>query len=335
MMNSIHRKLLPKLTRHPSKHRSLSVVIFVATGFGFATWLCVQIAPHGVEQVDAPFSQGHARSTSACGPDSISRVAPEKREELKREEDPRQFDEWATANPREAAAWAQKLDTPESRRSFLMVVALRWAVTDLAAAAVWARSLPEGDLHTEIMAAIGNEAIRSDPEQALGLAAELPSCKAQDDLVCRALVEWAVTERDRAMECAAQIQDKALLEQVTGQIAVASAEKDPTSAANIALEKMPPGDAQDRALVSIIQRWVKTDPLAAASWVKDFPEDQLGKDAIGNLVNLWANSDQRAVGDWLLTLPNGELRNTGIRSYAQVIGRTDPALASRWVGAIP
>ena len=189
--------------------------------------------------------------------------------------------------------------------------------------------MPEGKAREEIMAAVGSEAVRSDPLEALLMGFELPASAAQADLIRRAAAEWAATDRDNAVAWAQQIKDQGLRQLVTEQIVVASAEADPLSAATIALQQMTPGVEQDRALVSIVQRWVQTDPDLASSWVREFPGGELGRDAIDNLINLWATRDSAASGKWLLTLPAGELRNTGLLAYSRALERTDAALVNR------
>jgi hypothetical protein len=243
------------------------------------------------------------------------------------------FDHWATANPGAAAVWAQSQADPETCQSFMNVAAMRWAVTDLSKAAAWARNLPEGNSRTEIMAAVGSEAVRSNPLEAMRLGIEMPAGTAQADLICRASAEWAVTDRDSAMEWAEQIEDKDLRQRVTEQIVVASADQDPVKVATLALQQLTPGVEQDRAIVSIVQRLVQTDPVGASAWVSGFPENALGRDAMDNLVNLWADRDLVAPGNWLLTLPTGELRNTGILAYSRVLTRTEEAKA--WFGLMP
>jgi hypothetical protein len=124
--------------------------------------------------------------------------------------------------------------------------------------------------------------------------------------------------------------DPALRQRVTEQVVVASAVQDPVGAARIALQQMAPGGEQDRALVSIVLRWVQADPQAAAAWVVQFPEGGLRRDAAEGLVNLWADRDLNASGNWLLTLPAGDLRNAGILAYARTLERTDAELARQW-----
>lgn len=258
-----------------------------------------------------------------------------KPEDLKGSGAQRLFDHWASANPSEAATWAQSQGDAETRKSFLSVAAMRWTVVDLKAAATWARSLPEGSGRAEIMAAVGSEAVRSDPLEALLMGFELPASAAQANLILRAAAEWAATDRDNAVEWAKRIEDKGLRQQVTAQIVVASAEADPLSAATMALQQMTPGEEQDRAVVSIVQRWVQTDPELASTWVRGFPDGALGRDAVDNLITLWAARDSVASGKWLLTLPAGELRDTGLLAYSRALARTDEAFAQRWLLSPP
>lgn len=244
-------------------------------------------------------------------------------DELKGDAARQLFDHWATANPGEAVAWVQDLGDVETRRSFLTVAAMRWAVSDLKEAAAWARSLGEGASRSEIIAAVGAEAVRSDPLEAFLLGLELPAGATQAELLRRAAAEWAVKDRDGVLACVQQIQDRDLRQCMMEDVVVASAERDPVGAADLALKRMAPGAGQDRAVVSIIQRWVQMDPGQAAAWVREFPQCQLGCDAVDNLVTLWADRDMAASADWLLTLPLGELRNAGMLAYSRALERTD------------
>ena len=256
------------------------------------------------------------------------------RDELKCDAAQRLFELWATAKPSEAAVWAQGLADLATLTAFVKLAALRWASFDLSNSVAWARALPDGELRTEIIAAIGFEAVRSATPVALNLAAELPAGQAQADLILRATAEWAYTDQHGVMQWAQQIKDSDLRLLATEQIAVASAEKDPIGAANIALQQMSPGAEQDRALVCIVQRFVQTDPVAASAWVSGFPANALGRDAIDNLVNIWAHRDLVASGNWLSSLPSGGLRNAGVLAYSRVLAQTDPASAQRWASSV-
>ncbi len=246
----------------------------------------------------------------------------------------RLFDRWATANPKTAMEWAQSLADSKTSQPFMDVAAIRWATTNLAEAAAWARNLPEGDSRSAVMEAISQEAIRIDPIEALRLARELPEGPGSADLFVRASGEWAHQDREGAVEWARQIQDINLRQQVFEQIAIVASAKDLQAAANIALHDMAHGAQQDRALVSIVQRWVQEDPAVASSWVSQFPDDSLGQDAAETLVNLWAQADLKASGDWLSSLPPSQLRNRAVLAYSRVLRLTDAPAAERWESLI-
>lgn len=243
---------------------------------------------------------------SSMMPDELNRIAAQ-----------RLFDRWATADPKVAMEWAQRLADSASRQAFMTVAALRWATANLAEAAAWARNLSEDESRSAIMAAIGQEAIRSDPMEALRLARELPEGPLSADLYVRASGEWAHQDRDSAVEWARQIQDMNLRQQVFEQIAIVASAKDLQAAANIALHDMAPGAQQDRALVSIVQRWVQEDPAVASSWVSQFPDDSLGQHAASILIETWATTGLEAAGKWLSTLSPGMLRTQGVQVYSQ------------------
>lgn len=255
-------------------------------------------------------------------------------DEMKNPAAQRLFDYWATGSPRMAAALAEGINDPQTRKILLNIAALRWAVSDLTGAVAWARNLPNDDVRTEIMTAVSSEAIRSDPFEALRLATELSSSPAQTNVILRAAAEWAYHSPGEVMSWADQIEDLQLRHQMIENIAVATADQNPASAAVIALEKLPAGGDQDRALVSIVQRWVQSDPVAASHWVSEFPNDTLGHDAMENLVTLWADMDLKAAGKWLLSLEPGQLRNVGIQTYSRVLSHTDGELAKHWEASL-
>lgn len=248
-------------------------------------------------------------------------LASLEQEDLKSVAAQRLFDHWASANPALAADWANNQDESGMRDSFLNTAALRWAVADLAAATTWARNFPEGELRTTIMTAVGSEAVRIDPLEALRLVAGLPPGREQEDLICRAAAGWAIADRDGVLSWAKTIEDPDLCQRVIRQIVEATAEQDPVKSASVALQDLKPGDEQDRAILSIVQHWVRKDPQKASAWVGQFPEDRLGQVSVENLVRLWADEDLVASREWLSTLPPGALRDSGGRAYSQVSGR--------------
>jgi hypothetical protein len=232
---------------------------------------------------------------------------------------------WMTFNPGEAAAWVQQTKG-DLRHRLLGETALRWAEINLTDAAAWAESLSDLEDRAVVFETLGSEAIRTDPLLALNLALEMPPGLDQTELIRRAAAEWAGKDRVNAATWAAKLEDGVVRQRVMEDIAAALADPDPIGAARIVLDGMLPGEAQDRALVSIVQRWVQTDPVSAARWVAGFPADGLGRDAVDNLVSLWAISDSAASEAWLQSLPDGTMRTAGMALQAQSAAGTAPAV---------
>ena len=136
------------------------------------------------------------------------------------------------------------------------------------------RTRPPRNLTDKDRLAAANETVRTDPVEALAIAAELPPSAESDELLVRAAAEWTLSEPEQAAAWARQAGDEILRQRLLAAIATHWSERDPVSAANLALE-IPAGKPQSDALVGIVQRWVQTDPQAAATWVASFPEGEL------------------------------------------------------------
>jgi hypothetical protein len=121
--------------------------------------------------------------------------------------------------------------------------------------------------------------------------------------------------------------DLKLRERLLAAVAVAAAEKDGAGAATLAVQTMAAGDEQDRALVSIVQRWGQNAPHAAAAWLARWPDTPTRDGATQNLVALWTVQDSHAAFSWLNGLPEGALRNAGFLAYGQAVADADVSAA--------
>ena len=151
--------------------------------------------------------------------------------------------------------------------------------------------MPESREKDAATLAVAYEAARKEPVAALELARSLPPNPDRDALLEHAINQWSAIAPAAAQAWVAQIADLSLKEHLLANVAIASAEQDPVKAANLAANSLEPGEAQDRAAVAIVQRWVQQSPNAAASWVIQFPDSNVRDAALENLVLLWtANS---------------------------------------------
>jgi len=224
---------------------------------------------------------------------------------------------WAESDPVAAAEWTSQLPEFRARPAALEQVAIAWANADLAAAAGWVQALPESESKQAAILALAYEAARTEPVAALCLTSTLAASPARDNLLVHALSQWAGMDFTTAAIWAMQVADPILRERLVAAAAVASAEQDGAASATLAANALRAGEEQNRAAVSIVQRWAQTSPQAAASWVSQFPDIPSREAAVENLLALWTTQDAEAAGNWLHALPEGSLRDFGITAYAQ------------------
>lgn len=239
---------------------------------------------------------------------------------------------WAEREPAKAAHWAARIIEPPAREAMLHTIIVVWANTDLAAAKGWLLKQPAGTERQGLALAMANEAMRADPVEALRLTDEIPAGKQQDDLQVQAVGEWAGHDFQAAYQWASQFPEGDLRDRLITTVAVALAEQDGPAAADLATKSLPRGEEQDRAVVSIIQRWGQRDPGEVAAWVERFPPGQLRDAAVENLLGLWMEAAPEEAGAWLSGLRASPLREQAVAIYQRklaVLEAGEPAFQSR------
>ena len=93
---------------------------------------------------------------------------------------------------------------------------------------------------------------------------------------------------------------------------------------------LPEGDARNRATLSVVEQWVRSEPDAAAAWVTGFGEGKRREDAARDLVGNWARDDSTGAGAWLQTLPAGATREAAVQAYVSDLAYSSPELAAPW-----
>jgi len=137
-----------------------------------------------------------------------------------------------------------------------------------------------------------------------------------------------------ASEWAGRISEADLRTRMLACVATAWAEQDSTAAAELAVNALPTGELQDRAVTAIVQRWAQRSPAAAANWVEQFPAFPVREAVVQNLIAVWANEDPTSPAEWLRGLPAGPLRDSGITAYVAALAVSSPREAIAWVGSI-
>ena len=235
---------------------------------------------------------------------------------------------WADSDAPAAAAWTAQLPEGSAHRAALEQVAIAWANTDLPAATAWVQAMPAGDSKEAAAFSLAYEAARSDPVTALVVASALPPGPQRDDLLVHAVSQWTAGDSAVAADWAAAVPDVNLRERLLAAVAVSLAEKDNAAAATLAVKSLGAGDEQDRAVVSIVQRWAQNSPSAAASWEAQWPDTPARDAATQNLLVFWTAQDSQAAVTWLDGLPEGALRDTGFSAYSQALVDRDRSSAA-------
>jgi hypothetical protein len=225
---------------------------------------------------------------------------------------------WAEAEPARAAAWAAGLADGESRSAVLKQVAIAWANSDLAPAAFWVRSLPDDSAAADASLALAYEAARTDPATALETAGRLLPSPERDAALVFAVSQWAATDFASARDWVSGMPTSDLRQGLFAAIATAASHENGQAAAELAATQLQPGSEQDRAVVTIVQRWAQSSPQAAAAWVEQFPEEALRTTAVEDLAAIWTAQDPQTAAHWIAALPEGSFRDAAIRGSSQV-----------------
>ena len=224
---------------------------------------------------------------------------------------------WAESDPSSAAGWVTLHPNDPGTPVALEQVAIAWANSDLSAATSWVRTLPQDGGKITATLALAYEAARTEPVVALDLASALSPTRERDDLLVHAVSQWVAADFTRASAWAMNVADPLLRQRLVASVAIAVADHDATAAATLAVSGLAQGEEQDRATVSIVQRWAQHSPQAAASWVSQFPDIPLREVALHSLFAIWTSQDPTAVSQWMSELPDGPLPIVGFAAQVQ------------------
>jgi hypothetical protein len=195
---------------------------------------------------------------------------------------------WTEVNPVAAANWVAGLSPGPVYQHALQQVVTGWSETNLVAARQWLMARPDDDSRSAALISLGYEAARVDPVMSLEVAGRLSSTPERDNLIVHATSQWASMDLQSALSWACQVTDQLLRQRLISSIATATAKLDGAAAAMMVAQLMRPGDEQNRAAVSVVQRWAQIAPQAAADWVAEYPDGPVRAAALASLASIQA-----------------------------------------------
>jgi len=164
---------------------------------------------------------------------------------------------------------ADDLRTRLEKRQALMSRLRDWAATDPEGALAWVQAMTPGDERDDALQAVCFGAARKDPAHALEMAQALQ----EPDAVIENLVQqWAGSDLPSALVWANNLPAGSQRDQLFQRAAFVLSQSDPVNAAGLILEQIPPGPVQDEAVMAVVHQWGNQNLVAAADWVKNFPD---------------------------------------------------------------
>lgn len=202
---------------------------------------------------------------------------------------------WTRTDLTAAAEWATR-QPDDSCSGYICHILDAWK--DPAAAEAWLGGLTGEDARNVGWSTLAYRSMDGNPAEGLRLGMKMPAGDNRDSVIGRSGAEWVTVDPAAALEAGRALADPAMKEAFLSGAAVAWAEKDPLSAALLAVDELPEGRSQQNAVVSIVQRWAQQDPAKAAEWVEAFPDGELKKAAVENLVMQWKQRDEARATAW-------------------------------------
>ena len=187
---------------------------------------------------------------------------------------------WAAIDPTAACTWATQMGDGEASQELSTAAALAWSEHDLSSALDWAQSQTEGVTRSRLLTELGYEVAREQPVEALNLAVELPQTPERDDLILHGLRQWTVADPSTARDWLLEWPESKLRQRALADFATVLAGRDGNEAARFVAEQIAPGTEQNRAVVSVVQRWAQQDRAQTLAWVDQFPAGPLRDTAV-------------------------------------------------------
>jgi hypothetical protein len=158
-----------------------------------------------------------------------------------------------------------------------------WAAKDPEAALAAAMKLPEGDERNQALSAVCLGLAQTDPADAVKMAQTLNLGNQPGGVMESLVQQWAATDLASVLDWANSQPAGYQRDGFTTRIAYVMSQSDPAGAANLVLNQISPGPAQDEAVMTVLNQWGNQNLVAATTWVKGFPEGPLQARAVNEL----------------------------------------------------
>lgn len=169
------------------------------------------------------------------------------------------------------------------RPQILSVVARGWVDQNRAHALAWAQGLADTDERERVLVEILSRVAQTDPAAAVRLRQEITRDQWDDSELTNLAQRWAESDLGSVLGWIDSLPPGAQRDQLTARAAFIQSQNNPAEAAQLVMDRVPPGEAQTEALISVVHQWAQRDPDAASAWVESIPERLLRERAAQEL----------------------------------------------------
>lgn len=190
-------------------------------------------------------------------------------------------------DPAAAAQFAESLPVGQVRNDVLLHVAQDWAGQDPSNAEAWAAQLPDKNESLAVLSDVCFKVSEANAAQSVQMAVK-DNLSAMPGVLQNLVSQWAHQDFPNALAWTENQPDGEQRDQMMERLAVLQSQTDPAEAAKLVAEEIPPGPAQDDAVISVTYAWGLRDMAAATAWVNLFPPGPLQERAKNELLNVAA-----------------------------------------------
>jgi hypothetical protein len=157
------------------------------------------------------------------------------------------------------------------------------AARDPAAALAAALKFPAGDERNEALTAVCSGMAQTDPAGAIKLAQALQLDKQPGAVMGDLVQQWAGNDLISSLAWVENQPASGQRDELTTRVAYVMSHHDPSDAADLVMSEIPPGPAQDEAIMTVLHQWANQNFVSAANWAKDTIGGPLQERALNEL----------------------------------------------------
>ena len=219
-------------------------------------------------------------------------------------------------------------------------IASAWAYEDSSKALAWAEKIESVESRKKAVAAAVGAMVQKNPQDAATYVAAMPPGDTRDAAIATLAGSWVDIDAKKAEAWAAGLkgeEQSKVLGALVNKVQNEDPEKAPQAYATFAASLSPEAAAKKENQTvarNVASSIAQDDPQKAISWMEGLPAGGARDQAIGGIAGTWIDYDPAAASEWITQLPTGEGRDMAAGQLATTVARDDPSAAFIWATSI-